>query len=282
MLVYLDSKDLINLLESSNPVGSRDFGDELRRREWELVLSFCTVAELAAPLLSSPVRTNVMALLNSLEELPITYIADASILREELKEAVSAFSEKRDYQPIRPFVKRFDETIPMEGPPASRVFLRFGLAETMFMLWTENPAVLRGFDRHSERYKGVVEQDRALAPRPSLRAHFSSVLERNLQLFGISLPASSVSALTDWIVSEPIRCPGNRLVFEMFHAISKNRTDKLYPSDLADFNHLYCLPYVDLATVDRRIYGYLMSLRPSTGPSLQTKCYRSLRAPSYT
>ncbi|HEV8717825.1 MAG TPA: hypothetical protein VGX03_34005, partial [Candidatus Binatia bacterium] len=142
---------------------------------------------------------------------------------------------------------------------------------------TENPEVLRGFDRHVERYEDVIERDRTLATRPSLRSHFPTALERNLRLLGIPSPALGVAALADWITAEPSRCPGNRLVFEIFHAISANRTDKLQRSDLADFNHLYCLPYVDLATVDRRIYGYLGSLQHSTGLHLHTRYYRNVR-----
>ena len=51
-----------------------------------------------------------MSLLNKLEKMPIVYMhADSQGL--ELKEALNAFGNKREYLPVVPFVKRFDETL---------------------------------------------------------------------------------------------------------------------------------------------------------------------------
>jgi hypothetical protein len=53
MLVYPDSKDLINLLNSSTPVCTEDLTAELRAGSHHLVVSFQTIIEIAG--LSVPI-----------------------------------------------------------------------------------------------------------------------------------------------------------------------------------------------------------------------------------
>jgi hypothetical protein len=72
MRIYLDTKDLIDLLERSQPMTAEAFSACLCSNAHRVVVSFHTVAELAAPLLTKSAQTNVMASLNRLERLPIT------------------------------------------------------------------------------------------------------------------------------------------------------------------------------------------------------------------
>jgi len=55
----------------------------------------------------------------------------------------------------------------------------------------------------------------------------------------------------------PWRCPSQRLSYELYHSLRMNRGDRPKPSDFGDLYHLHCLPYVDLATADRRMRTYM-------------------------
>src|SRR5437867_3439920 len=120
MLIYLDTKDLINILENSKPYSPNKFQAYLRRCGHALVVSFSHIREISAPLLESSTRNNVMTLLNRLETLPLRFINDGRIDLLELNEALNAFVEKREFSSINPFVNRFDETISIEGSLLTR------------------------------------------------------------------------------------------------------------------------------------------------------------------
>ena len=63
--------------------------------------------------------------------------------------------------------------------------------------------------------------------------------------------------LADWIYMSPARCPGLRLQYEVFHQIRANLGDNFNLSDFGDSAHVLCLPYVDIATLDRRMIAYV-------------------------
>jgi hypothetical protein len=68
---------------------------------------------------------------------------------------------------------------------------------------------------------------------------------------------TSIPDLADWIYDSAARCPGLRLRYEVFHQIRRNMGDASDASDFADLAHGLCLPYVDLATLDRRMAAYV-------------------------
>ena len=108
MRIYIDSKDIITLLEQSDPCTAEEFGDILRKGNHELVFSFVTIMEISEPLLHKEASTNVMRLLNQIEKLPHTFIHSSCITRLELEEGFRAFSSGNEYRDISPpFVNRF-------------------------------------------------------------------------------------------------------------------------------------------------------------------------------
>lgn len=117
MHIYLDTKDLINILERSDPYTIDQLEYHLRQGGHKLVLSVYTVIELSAPLSHPTSKTNVMRLLNRLEKMPLCFIHASAIPHLELEEALQAFSTGREYRSIFPFVKRFDETVDHYGQP---------------------------------------------------------------------------------------------------------------------------------------------------------------------
>ena len=88
MLVYLDSKDLINLLDGSTSVRLEEFIAELQAGSHHLVVSCPTIIEIAGPLLSKNARRNVTRLLAQLEKMPLVFLNEARLDPLELREAV--------------------------------------------------------------------------------------------------------------------------------------------------------------------------------------------------
>lgn len=66
-----------------------------------------------------------------------------------------------------------------------------------------------------------------------------------------------MDTLAEWIWDRPARCPALRLDYEVYHQIRRNVTDRGYLQDFEDFAHVKCVPYVDRATLDRRMAGYV-------------------------
>jgi hypothetical protein len=263
MHLYLDAKDLINVLERSEPVTPDQLAQLLVRGSSKLAISFASIAEIAAPLLHRGARTNVMAILGELEKLPLVFIADARIKLMELEEAVVAFRSGREYLPIDPYVVRFDHTIPVWGDVPTGPSISYSIAETVWDLWSHEPKLLDGYAAHRNRYKESIANDRRATNPPSLRSHFPVVVETDLAFYRIDSTGVDARALGSWIYESPDRCPGKRLEFEAWHRLRANKADQLLPSDITDFNHLYNLPYVDVFTADRRMRAYLDQVRKS-------------------
>lgn len=277
MLVYLDSKDLINVLERSEPVSTEGLAEKLLEAKARLLISFVTVAELSAPLHKHGAKTNVMQLLQRLETLPHVFLADCRVEWLELKEAVDAFDSGRDYSRVDPFVSRFDHTIPVRGRPPTAHYLAYSIAETVWDLWTSDPCAFDGYASHIPRYDSLLTRDRALKRPPPLSDHFAVVLKRNLELLEIDSRSLDVRDLGRWIYASPRRCPATRLGFEVWHRLRSNVTDVPKRSDLGDFNHLYSIPYADVVTLDSRMLGYVRQAVHEANDNGLAVCFPSVR-----
>lgn len=244
----------------------------LRDGRHQLAVSYDTTVEISAPLLYPASKTSVMKLLNDLSRMPLVY-AHADIRGLELKEALDAFSSKREYQSISPYVNRFDEAIDLRAKPATHQFLNFPLAEIVWDLYIQGE--LQGLDRYGAQMKALVAADRSMKNPPSLKSHFAKVVERNLRDDGLSRPNVSIKQFANWVYDNPIRCPSVRLSYEVWHQIVKNKSDRLADSDMEDYQHLICLPYVDFMTLDRRMRGYLSQAATSIGMQCAGRIFKS-------
>ena len=135
MKIFLDTSHLIRVVEKSDPVSVSALEVALRDGGHQLVLSFATVNELAAPLLHSRTSTNVMRLLNVLEALPLTYVADIRIDRLELEAAIQAWRQSLEPTRIEPFTDRLDRVLAIDGsmfplPPDGE-----SLSAIVFAMW---------------------------------------------------------------------------------------------------------------------------------------------------
>lgn len=255
MLIYLDSRDLINLFEKSNPCSADAFDEILLEGGHKLVYSWLNITEISEPLLHSKAKTNVMALLNRVEETPHTYINSARIPHLELASAVKAYVNGIDYNSVDPYVQRFDYAVDLNVKPSTKDYLNYPLAEIVWDL--HSFGALGGLDRYAENLKQIFEDDRALQPKPSPKKHFTTLIERNLKLHHVTVPNGDIKSFANWVYSSPARCPSQRLGYEVWNKMIKNVDDEPTPSDMEDFGHIDCLPYVDFMTLDNRMRGYV-------------------------
>ncbi len=274
MLIYLDSKDLINILEKSKPLSVEQLENFLKGGNHKIVLSFLTIMEIAEPLLHKKATTNVMVLLNHIEKLPHTYI-HSDISRLELQEALRAFSAGDNYKSIFPFVNRFDETVDLNASPPTKNYINYPLSETVWDLYRFG--ALGGLDKYAVKLSQTFAADRALSPKPSLKTHFAKTIERNIGLHRLPTPHENISTFADWIYSDASRCPSERLGYEVWHKMVRNITDIPHDSDLEDFQHISCLPYVDLMTLDRRMHGYVCQVSKDISHDYDKKIFRNTK-----
>ncbi len=272
MKLYLDVKDLINIFQRANPISADEFHQCLQQGSHQLTVSYHTVSELSVPLVRSTSKTNVMALLNRLERMPITFI-HSGIDGLELKEALDAFSSKRAYKDIYPFVNRFDQTVDLHARPPTSIFLNYSIAETVWDLHSHG--ALEGLESYAQQMRELFAANRGLRKPPSLKSNFEKMLQRNLKLYKLPWSTVSLPDLATWVYDNPNRCPAMRLGYEVWHQIVKNKTDSLEDSDMEDYHHLTCLPYVDLMTLDKRMHAYVSQASASLGLDYHRRIFKS-------
>jgi len=272
MKLYLDTKDLIDILQEEASSSRDHLEESLRRGGHKLAVSFHTISEISVPLVRATSKTNVMALLNRLERMPITFIR-SDTYGLELKEALDAYLNTREYRGIHAFVERFDHAVDLQARPPTEIFITYSLAETVWDLYSHG--VLKGLENYADQMRWIVAADRCLNKPPTLKANFTKVIERNLILSKLSSSGMDISGFANWIYENPIRCPAIRLVYEIWHKIVKNKTDLLEDSDMEDYQHLTCLPYVDFMTLDRRMHGYVSQASRSISLDYRDRIFRS-------
>ena len=165
MICYLDTKDLINILEHSPPIAAPDPERALAQGGHTLAISVETVMEIAAPLCRGESH-KVWQVLSKLEDLPLAYLHSSAIPRLELQEAVDAFIGGREYRNVVPFVDRFDKTVDLGGTPATAIMIVYSLSECVWDLYTSGAE--NGLERFVQRLRDSFAQDRATTRRPSL------------------------------------------------------------------------------------------------------------------
>jgi hypothetical protein len=272
MKLYLDTRDLINILQRAIPCTVHCFENILRRGNHNLTISLHTVTELSVPILKATSRTNVMSLLNRLETLPITFVrSDIDYL--ELETALNSYSSKLEYGTIHAFVNRFDQTVDFHAQPSTANVLNYSMAETVWDLYSHG--ALEGLESYVTKMRQLMQADRRLKKPPALRANFGKMIERVLVKYKLSWSGIILSDFANWIYENPNRCPAIRLGYEVWHKIVKNKTDALEDSDMEDYQHLICLPYVDFMTLDRRMHSYVSQASASLGLGYRDRVFKS-------
>lgn len=277
MLLYLDARDIISIFERRTPIDPDRFEEDLRASGHFLVLSASVVFELGAPLVHPRAKSNVMSLLNRIERTPHRYINEACIAPLEYQECIRAFSAgEAACRLIDPFVQRFDEAVVIDRAPATRGFLKHGLAETVFTLWTEDPGIFRSLRTQGAQLRQSVLADRRISSPPTRARSLRTTVDRDLRLYRLAPPPQGTEVMADWILEDPTRCPSATLMHALYHAIRRNTTDGVEVSTMADLLHTRSLPYVDAMTLDRRIVSYVRQVSRLLRVDWRRKIFESL------
>jgi hypothetical protein len=266
MLIYPDSSDLINLCRGSAWIDISDLAQRLAAHSHRIVLSLDTLIELAAPLRNGYLL-EVRKHLNQLEQFPVTFVNEARIYNMEIREALAAFEQAREYNftAITPFAPRLSDAIDIHGAPLyiseggmrvpTRMLVNYGIVETMLYLWRHARHIF-DVQRRREQWIWVMDNDRAMASPPSLRDHFVTMIIRALATHGIHPPQAGAEPFARWIYESPLRCPGVRLAYETQHRFRRDRTAQPGASDMIDLARITAIPYVDFFVTDAAMMTY--------------------------
>lgn len=261
MRILLDAKDLINVVEHSNPLTLSDFDTWIRKRNSSLVYSLCNIRALAGPISINQVHLpRIKTYLDKLEELPHSYIS-AYIDLMELRSAIQCCEAGTEYMAVDPYVPRFDQVFPPFANPGKRIY---PLSEIVHDLWRTCPQIFgvqqkayklqtlaMGTDRQKPKSKGTALAESPSDPiRETLVAKFSVTAKR----------ADEVAA---WVSAKPLRCPGLWLIRTVGAAMSQNTSYRARQDDTFDMAEMMTIPYVDVATVDRTTLDYFSRAKRS-------------------
>jgi hypothetical protein len=192
-------------------------------------------------------------MLLQIEQLPVTYLREGGITYSELKEGVNAFNEHREFRRRDPYVKRWDETLVVEGPSPAEILVNQRLDELVFMLWKQG-ALSVTERRWGKLLQEQFKEDRKLPAqtRKAIRKNFPMALKRHLSQFSIRFPEEKIQELAEWIYDDPSRCPGHRLAYDVRQELMNDLTKTVTANDISDLAHAEAAPYVDAITMDRR------------------------------
>lgn len=274
MRIYFDTKDIIEIIENSNPISSKELEKRFIEKNNELVISNTLLLEISDPLILNSQKTNVMNIINQIEMIPHIFIKTKNLIHLELLEAINAFN-KREYKNIDPFTSRYTETIDFDTRFPLGKYIIYSLGEIFWKFYQER--ALGGFDKHSDRWRNVFSMERNLPTKQSKKDNFVTCIKKHLSMSKLRLSSQDIKSFSEWIYKKPSRCPSTRLINELFHMIVKNTDDIPKNSDLEDFVHIECLPYVDLMTVDRRFYAYIYQVSKSINFDYKSKIRKSAK-----
>ncbi len=259
--VFLDSKDLINLVRRSEPMSIAEGVEWFRQRSATLVLAFSSVSEFVPP--SETDWLKVRAELQALESFPHCYIRLGDIQCGELEAAVSAYSTKQAPASIQPYVSDFWRTFWPLRPTTfdDVVFMNelerrvgFRLDEQVRLLWSDKRN-FRNETGMTARVQGILDGWRA--GTGSALTRFSAEIPEALASCGSNLGQSTVDSMARWLFELHSLASGLRLHYGVLFEYAANMTDSAKSGDLSDVSHLFGIPYFDFATLDRCFLDYV-------------------------
>jgi hypothetical protein len=247
-------------VEHGCPVAVADLGAYLCAGNHQIVLCFSNVRELCSPLSTGMAFMQLRPMLQSLEQLPHTYMKEATIVALELQTAVECFNLGNEYESPSPYVNRWDRTlseIPGEQSSTDNL-VNLRLDDIVFLINLYSPRVFAPPTQHLGRFRQILEDDRALfrAGKAPAKQHFVRSVKNHAATHRIRLPEGREDEFALWVYANPDRCPGLRLSHEIFRALTSNYGDVPEASDFTDLALTYAVPHFDAATLDRRMRNY--------------------------
>ena len=278
MHILLDAKDLINVLEHSNPMKLSEFDGWLRARDADLVCSLVNIRGLAAPLaLGSSFLPQVKGSLDRLESLPHSFVTSGIDLLE-LQRALDCFDAGKEYVAIDPYVPRFDYVFPRFANPRK---LYYPMRDSVIDLWRACPNVFQPQPKYHKLQALGMSMDRGrMTARQSSSEPPSEWIVEILTL-KMNVEEERATQVASWIAANPLRCPAMWLARAVGFSMSQNQSYAARKDDTFDMAEMWTIPYTDAATVDRCMLDLFSRARrnlgrkyDSAGP--RSKVYRSL------
>jgi hypothetical protein len=159
------------------------------------------------------------------------------------------------------FVRRWDETlIPLPDGRVAEIdqLVNVRLDDIVYWIYRVQPAIFAPLERHLQTLQRQLEKDRLAfqGGQAPAEQHFARVVRNHSATHRIQLPAGHENEFAGWIHENPSRCPGLQLNHEVYRALMENLNDVPESADFSDLAHVYALPYVQSATLDRRMRHY--------------------------
>jgi hypothetical protein len=283
MRILLDASSLIDA-EHGKPVSFSELDKMLREHHARLILTYTSVLEFAAPFEKTGDRPALCDQLQQVERLPIGYLREGGIINAELKEAAQAFKEKREFILTNPFVKRWDETLVLEGPSPAQILVGQSLYDLVSMALSRGNAIRAVKERWGPWLTEQFELDRGLpnTVRKAVGKHFPGAIRKGLAAYSITFPPDKVGEFANWVYENPARCPGLRLAYDFRQNLMNNLTEEVSPNDIFDRAHVLGVPYVDAITMDgntadlcRRVVRRLKAKNPAI--NYEERIFNSLK-----
>jgi len=248
MHILLDAKDLINVLEHSNPMKLSEFDGWLRARDADLVCSLVNIRGLAAPLaLGSSFLPQVKGSLDRLESLPHSFVTSGIDLLE-LQRALDCFDAGKEYVAIDPYVPRFDYVFPRFANPRK---LYYPMRDSVIDLWRACPNVFQPQPKYHKLQALGMSMDRGrMTARQSSSEPPSEWIVEILTL-KMNVEEERATQVASWIAANPLRCPAMWLARAVGFSMSQNQSYAARKDDTFDMAEMWTIPYTDAATVDR-------------------------------
>jgi hypothetical protein len=259
--IFLDTRDLIGVVERNVPVSADDLAARLAEVNGRVVLVYTNVAELVPQTETKRAsRSHVRRIMRELERLPLSYMRISEVPRQEFRAAIDAFESNGGVREINPYVNQWWQTLwdtPAEhmlllAPRKSAVLGSMTLSQVLDFLIENNPEALRFGSADQERLAASVEDDRrrlgtSRGSSKSFRAGVQAMFVRN----GWKEPSGGIEAFTDFVRTNSRICPGWRISHDVYEEYRCNLKGPVVKNDIPDFSHIAILPYVTHATLDR-------------------------------
>ncbi|MCL4552546.1 MAG: hypothetical protein M1305_03180 [Candidatus Marsarchaeota archaeon] len=261
MRILLDSRDLINLAEHGRPIAIEEYAAYLRASDHFNVLTFTNIRELVAPLAQGAEFMDIRPMLQSLEQVPHTYLNEVPIIGLEIRSAVQFFEDGIEGQSPDVYTTRWDHVLQL-GPGQRRLaadnWVNLRLDDIVYLIYRFNNELFAPPVHHLPLLQRLVAQDRdrLRASQAPARLHFVRAIRKHATSFRVQLPPGKEDEFAEWVYQNPSRCPGLRLQHEIYRALMANYGDVPEVGDFSDLAHICALPYVEAATFDRRMRHY--------------------------
>jgi hypothetical protein len=232
MRILLDAKDLIDPVEYDRPIPLAEVKSWIERRSARVVLGFANVNDFVGPVFERGDFLNMRALLQRLETLPIIYIREGLIIRDELKAALAAFELQKEPVSIDPYVSRWDEMAYWEGESAAKILVGLRLDEIVYMARN----TIQNYKRYAAGLKAQIEAERTVPTADQLKTKdvFINGLPSKLAVHRIDSGRADLPAFGRWLWSNPLRALGHRIHFEAYHQLLKDKSMPVQDGDIAD------------------------------------------------